>query len=76
MKRAILGVLAAGVALLGTADASQGDKQEKYRKNYEEALKAEFIEFGGWVTDYDIARKRAKEEGKLIFAFFSRSYAP
>ena len=76
MKRAILGVLALGAALLGSVEARQGDQQDKFRQNYEKALEAEFIEYGGWVTDYDVARERAKKEGKLIFAFFSRSYAP
>ena len=28
-----------------------------------------------WETDYDAARARAKSEGKLIFAYFTRSYA-
>lgn len=28
-----------------------------------------------WETDYDAARARAKKEGKLIFAYFTRSYA-
>ena len=29
-----------------------------------------------WETDYDAALLRAKEDGKTIFAYFTRSYAP
>ena len=28
-----------------------------------------------WTHDYDQARERAQKEGKLIFAYFTRSYA-
>ena len=77
MQRVIMAILVAGTALMGAAQASQASGQQgKYKKNYEKALKAEFVEFGGWITDYDEARVRAEKEGKLIFAFFSRSYAP
>lgn len=49
---------------------------EQLKQRYEEALKDPFIAKGKWVLDYDEARARAKREGKLIFAYFSRSYAP
>lgn len=77
MRRAMQAAILLGTLLLG-ADAQagthglQGNNQQKYEK----ALEADFISFGGWVTDYDVARERAKKEGKLIFTFFSRSYAP
>ncbi|HEX9793154.1 MAG TPA: hypothetical protein VGC54_04145 [Planctomycetota bacterium] len=38
-------------------------------------LAKDFIPFGGWVTDYDQARARAKQEGKVLFVYFTRSYA-
>ncbi len=28
-----------------------------------------------WLFDYDQARARAKEEGKLLFTYFTRSYS-
>lgn len=28
-----------------------------------------------WITDYDAARAEAKKSGKLLFAYFTRSYA-
>ncbi len=44
-------------------------------KLYEKLLAEPFVEKGGWMTDYDAARARAKKEGKLLFAYFTRSYA-
>lgn len=38
-------------------------------------LAAPFLKNGTWVTDYDTARERAAKEGKLIFAYFTRSFA-
>ncbi|HMQ22224.1 MAG TPA: hypothetical protein PKE00_07020 [Planctomycetota bacterium] len=48
---------------------------EELTKLYEEALAEPFVKKGSWMIDYDAARARAKEEGKLIFAYFTRSYA-
>jgi hypothetical protein len=63
-----LGVLAGGAA----AQVDQAELQARYEKK----LQKEFISHGGWMTDYDEARERAQKEGKMIFAYFSRSYAP
>jgi hypothetical protein len=77
MRRVIQAAVLLGAVLLSTgAHAQDSPEQQKHKRNYEKALTAEFISFGGWVTDYDVARERAKKEGKLIFTFFSRSYAP
>ncbi len=40
-----------------------------------EKLKEPWLVDGGWITDYDKAREEAKKADKLIFAYFSRSYA-
>ena len=48
-----------------------------YYYNFQEKkLQKEFVSYGGWITDYDKARELARKEGKMIFAYFSRSYAP
>ena len=38
-------------------------------------LAKEFLKTGGWISDYDKAREEAKKSGKLLFTYFSRSYA-
>lgn len=52
------------------------EQQAKFKELYAQKLKKEFIANGGWLTDYDQARKLAKEQGKLLFTYFSRSYSP
>ena len=42
----------------------------------EEQIAKDFVSFGGWLLDYDEARAKAAEEGKLLFTYFSRSYSP
>jgi len=65
-------LLALGILCGSAAAQDQADMQARYEKK----LHKDFISHGGWITDYDVARERAKEEGKVIFAYFSRSYAP
>jgi hypothetical protein len=65
------------LAILAAPALSQDSgRQAKYRANYEKKLTSNFITDGGWVLDYDAARAKAKAEGKLIFAYFTRSYSP
>lgn len=70
LRAALVSLCAAPAAFAGTSAAD--DLEERYR----EKLTHEFIEHGGWVTDYDEARATAKKEGKVLFVYFSRSYAP
>ena len=67
-------VLALG--LLSNAAQAQDDKQAEFQAKYEKKIEKEFIAYGGWMLDYDAAVARAKEEGKLLFTYFSRSYSP
>jgi len=77
MRRAIQAALLLATVFFSTTVQAQDSRQQaKYKKSYEEALTADFISHGGWITDYDVARERAEKEGKMIFVFFSRSYAP
>jgi len=62
-----------GLALAAPA-AAQVDQAEM-QTNFDAKMAKEFISNAAWVTDYDEARKMAKEEGKLIFVYFTRSYA-
>lgn len=53
-------------------DAYQAEMQTKFDQKMEKP----FIAYGGWLTDYAQAREIAKQEGKLLFVYFTRSYAP
>jgi len=64
-----LGVL---LALAPSLQSAPQTLEEKYEKK----LAKPFVRFGGWETDYNAARTRAKEEDKPIFVYFSRSYSP
>lgn len=70
-------LMASAVVCLALAApaAAQAD-QAKMQKNLESKMAKDFISNAGWITDYDEARKIAKEEGKLIFVYFTRSYSP
>ena len=69
-----LGSLAA--ALLVAPARSSAPRQDALQEKYEHKLSLEFVAYGGWLTDYDQARAKAKEEGKVLFTYFSRSYSP
>ncbi len=64
------------IALLAGFSSAQTDAQSILRAKLEKKLESPFIAFGSWVTDYDAARATAAKTGKLVFGYFSRSYAP
>ena len=72
MKHFIAGALVAfcSTALLPSASA-QSLEQKRDRK-----LKAPFMSKASWIADYDKAREASRKTGKLIFAYFTRSYSP
>ena len=65
-------------ALLGLALAAPAAAQEvdPLQVKLEAKLAKSFVAHGNWVLDYDEAKKIAKEEGKLLFVYFTRSYSP
>ena len=36
----------------------------------------EWLKAAHWIRDFDAARREASKNGELIFAYFSRSFAP
>lgn len=89
MKRSFLAVLAAGLLAAcfpAPAPAQEGGApvpvpagapaKDPLQVKYEEKLAEPWFKDGGWTDDYDAARAKAKETGKGIFAYFSRSYSP
>lgn len=46
------------------------------KSRLEKELSAAWIKNADWVMDFDAAKAKSKASGKLIFAYFTRSYAP
>jgi hypothetical protein len=60
----------AALLLAGSARA------ESFEERLEKKLQAPFLKHAPWVLDYDEARKLAREKGRVVFAYFTRSFAP
>ena len=72
-----LAALALSGGLLALSlDAQQALSQDELISRREAKLAEPFIKNADWVTDYDQALGKAKQTGKPIFAYFSRSFAP
>jgi len=67
--------IAAGL-ILALPAYSQKDATESYAEKRDAKLAEGWIKLADWVTDLDVAREHAATEGKLIFAYFTRSYSP
>ena len=68
-------VLGAGLAVPVMA-ASQSTSPEEYQKRYEEKISKDWLKKADWSLDLEASLARAKKEGKPVFAYFTRSYAP
>lgn len=67
--------LALALAMAATASAQQPSQAELQEK-LEAELKEPFLQNAPWVLDYAEAMQKAKAENKVIFAYFTRTYAP
>ena len=68
--------VAALLATLLQAQRQERRSQDEYKQMRAETLAKEVFKKAPWLLDYDKARETAQIEGKLIFAYFTRSYAP
>lgn len=62
------------LALLALASAAAA--QQSLEEKRDQKLKSPFLSKAAWITDYDRAREESRKTGKVIFAYFTRSYAP
>ncbi len=78
-------VISLSLALLAFATLSSAvlaqddgvtDEQKRLIKQRDEKLEKAFLKNGTWTTDYDAALKTAGKSDRLIFGYFTRSYAP
>lgn len=67
---ALAGLFAAPAAAQRTYD------QEEMKANFAEMQTHDWYVGGGWITDFDQAKAKARETGRPIFAYFTRTYAP
>ncbi|HEY3226674.1 MAG TPA: hypothetical protein VGK61_06760 [Planctomycetota bacterium] len=74
MRRVLLGAVAL-TFLAAARPARAQENQETMKENLAHKLEKPFFKNATWITDYDEAKAAAKKSGKLIFAYFTRSYA-
>lgn len=75
MTRSIHDVAAlAAVLACSSVVCAQGGQEDLIDKR-EKKLAKEVFHTNPWVFDYDAARAQAKEQNKLLFTYFTRSYA-
>jgi hypothetical protein len=78
-SRTSLTAALAAVLLVGTPVAQERDQQEPDQRKLEqkrvEKLAKPVFKKAAWHFDYDAARAAAKEQGKFLLAYFTRSYA-
>jgi hypothetical protein len=75
MNRPILLCLAALLATLLPAQNRPQPSQDDLKQKRAEKLAKPVFQKAPWVVDYDQAREQAMKDGKVIFAYFTRSYA-
>ncbi|MHC4972125.1 MAG: hypothetical protein ACYTG3_07320 [Planctomycetota bacterium] len=66
--------LSMGLAMLLAFSATA--YAQSLEERLEAKLKKPFLKNAAWVHDFAEAKGKAKEQGKVIFAYFTRSYAP
>ena len=71
--RPLTGIL---VGLLAASSLAAQNDQAALIEKRNAKLDADFLSFTDWITNYETARATAKETGKPIFAYFTRSYSP
>lgn len=75
MNRNQITAAVAALALGALCAPAQQKSQEELKQLRTEKLAKPVFQKAEWLTDYDKARETAKQQGKLIFAYFTRSYA-
>ena len=79
MKIARIVVLAGLLAVLFASSAlAQGrtpPSQDQLKQQRADKVAEAWFTGAGWTDDYDVAREKAKASGKLILAYFTRTYS-
>lgn len=75
MSRTLAPFVAAVLAAAAPA-AAQDQTREELVARFEQKLAEPFAVEGPWMVDFEAALKRAQAEDKLVFVYYTRSYAP
>jgi len=67
---------AALLAFPAAVHAQRTYDQDKMAANFAEMKTQPWYTGGGWTTDFDAAKAKAKETGRPILAYFTRTYTP
>jgi hypothetical protein len=62
--------LTLGLLLCAAVQAQSNEEK------FQEKLAKPFVKNAAWILDFDKAKAEAVQSGKLIFGYFTRSYAP
>jgi hypothetical protein len=75
MKPRLIVPLAALLASLLPAQNPSEKTPEELKQARAEKLAKPVFQKAAWISDYDKAREQAKKDGKLILAYFTRTYS-
>ena len=75
LKTLCAGAAIAGSLALTAALPAQPPTQEKLVAERDKKLAKPVFQKANWLFDYDEARAEARKQDKLMFTYFSRSYA-
>lgn len=70
------GLLVAAVTLATAGLPAQEKTQEELKAQRAEKLAKEVFDRAPWIRDYDRARAAAKQQGRFLLVYFTRSFAP
>lgn len=77
MSRTLACLLAATACVASSPTlAAQDSSPQELAAKLEEKLAKPFVADGPWMLDYEAALARASAEDKLLFVYYTRSYAP
>ncbi len=68
-------VIFGSLAFLPTLPAQGMRSQDELISEREKKLAKPVFQRANWLFDYDEARQQAKKQGKLLFTYFTRSFA-
>jgi len=77
-SKALILVVCSLLSVLSASADAQGKprSQAELIELREQKLRSEFLRKSPWTTDFNTAKNTAQKRGKLILAYFTRSFAP